>query len=63
MRHPSAAASLREGMEEALAVARLEIPGLLGAAASPANPIEPANSACAGVIRRVSNYNSGETSP
>ncbi|MCL1914039.1 MAG: transposase [Eubacteriaceae bacterium] len=53
MRYPSAA--------ETLAVARLEIPGLLRAAVCPANPIEPANSACAGVIRRVSNFNSGET--
>ncbi|MCL1913616.1 MAG: transposase, partial [Eubacteriaceae bacterium] len=61
MRYPAAAASLREGMEETLAVARLEIPGLPRAAVCSTNLIEPANSSCAGVIRRVSNFNNGET--
>jgi len=48
-RHPSAAASLREGMEETLTVTRLGLTGALSKTLETTNPIENLN----GGIRRV----------
>lgn len=59
-RFPSAAASLKEGMEETLTVHRLRLPGLLRQTLSNTNAIESANSTCAGIIRRVSNFKNAE---
>jgi transposase-like protein len=59
-RYPAAAASLREGLEETLTVHKLGIPGLLRQTLTSTNAIESANSVCAGVIRRVSYFRSGE---
>ena len=61
MRYPAAAASLREGLDETLSVHRLCLPGLLRLTLSSTNAIESANSVCAGVIRRVTNFKTGET--
>lgn len=59
-RYPKAAASLLEGLEETLTVHRLKIPGLLRKTLCSTNPMESANSACRGIIRRVSNFKDGE---
>lgn len=59
-RYPKAAASLKEGLEETLTLHRLKIPGLLRETLSSTNPMESANSACRGIIRRVSNFKDGE---
>ncbi|MDR0614446.1 MAG: IS256 family transposase [Lactobacillales bacterium] len=59
-RFPSAAASLKEGMEETLTVHRLRLPGLLRQTLSNTNPIESANSTCARIIRRVTHFKNGE---
>ena len=60
MCYPSAAASLAEGLDETLAVHRLGVPGLLRKTISSTNAIESANSVCAGVIKRVTNFKTGE---
>jgi transposase-like protein len=60
MRCPSAADSLREGLDETLTVHRLGVPGLLRQTLSSTNAIESANSVCAGVIRRVTRFKTGE---
>lgn len=62
-RFPSAAASLKEGMEETLTVHRLRLPGLLRQTLSNTNAIESANSTCAGIIRRMSNFKNAEVAP
>ena len=59
-RYPSAASSLREGLEESLTVHRLKLPGLLRQTLSSTNTIESANAACAGVLRRVSHFRDGK---
>ena len=59
-RYPKAAASLLEGLEETLTVHRLKVPGLLRETLCSTNPMESANSACRGIIRRVSNFKDGE---
>jgi len=59
-RYPKAAASLLEGLEETLTVHRLKIPGTLRETLCSTNPMESANSACRGIIRRVSNFKNGE---
>ena len=59
-RYPKAATSLLEGFEETLTVHRLKIPGLLRETLCSTNPMESANSACRGIIRRVSNFKDGE---
>jgi transposase-like protein len=59
-RYPAAAASLREGLEETLTINTLCVPGLLRVTLASTNAIESANSVCAGVIRRVTNFKSGE---
>ena len=60
MRYPAAAASLLEGLDETLTVHKLCVPGLLRRTLSSTNAIESANSVCAGVIRRVTNFKTGE---
>ncbi len=60
-RYPKAAASLLEGLEETLTVHRLKLPGLLRETLCSTNPLESANSACMGIIRRVSNFKDGYT--
>ena len=60
-RYPKAADSLREGMEETLTVHKLGVPGLLRQTLSNTNPIESANSVCAGIVKRVSSFKDGET--
>lgn len=59
-RYPSAAASLREGLEDTLTVHRLGLPGLIRQTLASTNPMESANSVCAGVLRRVSNFSDGK---
>ena len=59
-RYPKAAASILEGLEETLTVHRLKIPGLLRETLCSTNPMESANSACRGIIRRVSSFKDGE---
>ena len=59
-RYPKATASILEGLEETLTVHRLKIPGLLRETLCSTNPMESANSACRGIIRRVSNFKGGE---
>ncbi len=59
-RYPKATASLLEGLEETLTVHRLKVPGLLRETLCSTNPMESANSACRGIIRRVSNFKDGE---
>lgn len=60
-RYPKAAASLLEGLEETLTVHRLKLPGLLRETLCSTNPLESANSACMGIIRRVTNFKDGQT--
>ena len=59
-RYPGAAASLREGLEETLTVHRLKLPGLLRQTLASTNAMESANSVCAGVLRRVTNFRDGK---
>jgi transposase-like protein len=59
-RYPSAATSLKEGMEETLTVHHLKLPGLFRQTLSNTNALESANSACAGIIRRVTHFKNGE---
>jgi transposase-like protein len=61
LRYPSAAASLREGLEETLTVHKLGVPGLLRQTLSNTNPMESANSVCAGMVKKVSRFKDGET--
>lgn len=58
-RYPKAAASLLEGLEETLTVHRLKVPGTLRETLCSTNPMESANSACRGIIRRVCNFRDG----
>lgn len=60
-RYPGAAASLREGLDETLTVHRLRLPGLLRQTLASTNAMESANSVCAGILRRVSNFRDGKT--
>jgi len=60
MRYPAAADSLSEGLDETLTVHRLGVPGLLRRTLASTNAIESANSVCAGVIRRVTSFKTGE---
>ena len=59
-RYPDAAASMREGLEETLTVYRLNIPALLRKTLTSTNAMESANSAAAGVVRRISKWRDGE---
>lgn len=58
-KYPSAAASLREGLEETLTVHRLKIPGLLRRTLCSTNPIESANSVARQTTDRVKYWQSG----
>ena len=60
MRYPAAADSLREGLDETLTVHKLKMPGLLRQTLASTNAIESANSVCAGVIRKVTRFKTGE---
>jgi len=57
-RHPEAANSLMEGMEETLTVHRLKVPRLLRQTLLSTNAIESANSVCKSIIKRVSRFRS-----
>ena len=59
-KYPKAASSLLEGLEETLTVHCLKVPGVLRETLCSTNPMESANSACRGIIRRVSNFRDGE---
>jgi transposase-like protein len=56
---PSAAASLREGMEETLTVVKLGVPELLRRTLSTTNPVESALSVAAKVTARVKRWRDG----
>jgi transposase-like protein len=58
--HPSAAASVREGLGETLTVVRLGLPLQLGRVLSTTNAIENLNSTARDVCRRVKHWRSGE---
>lgn len=58
-RYPKAAGSLLEGLEETLTVHKLNIPGLLRQTLCSTNPMESANSACRGIIRRTTRIRDG----
>jgi transposase-like protein len=57
---PSAAASLREGMEETLTLVRLGLPELLRRTLSTTNPVESALSVAAKVTARVKRWRDGD---
>ncbi len=57
---PDAAASLREGMEETLTVARLDVPELLRKTLATTNPIESAFSVAENVTARVKRWRDGD---
>lgn len=58
-KHPSAAASLREGLEETLTVAKLGLPDALDRTLVTTNPIENLNSVLRRVLRNVKRWQSG----
>jgi putative transposase len=58
--HPSAAASVREGLAETLTVVRLGLPQPLCRVLATTNPIENLNSTAREVCRRVKHWRSGE---
>lgn len=59
-RYPSAATSLREGLDETLTVSRLGVPGTLRKTLSNTNAMESANATAAGIVRRISKWRDGE---
>jgi transposase-like protein len=59
-RYPSAAASMREGLEETLTVNRLNVPGLLRESLKSTNMMESANSTASGIVRRITKWRDGE---
>jgi transposase-like protein len=59
-RYPSAAASMREGLEETLTVNRLQIHGLLRESLKSTNMMESANSTASGIVRRITKWRDGE---
>ena len=58
--HPSAAASVREGLAETLTVVKLGLPQQLCRVLSTTNAIENLNSTARDVCRRVKHWRSGE---
>ena len=58
--HPSAAASLREGLDETLTVVGLGLPRALERSLATTNPIENLNSQARRVCRRVKRWQGGE---
>ena len=59
-RYPSAAASIREGIDETLTVNRLNIHGLLRSSLTSTNMMESANSVAAGIVRKITKWRDGE---
>jgi len=59
-RYPSAAASMREGLEETLTVNRLQIHGLLRSSLTSTNMIESANSVASGIVKKITKWRDGE---
>ena len=59
-RHPGAAASLREGLEETLTVQELGIPGALYRTLRTTNPIENLNGSVARYCRNVKRWGDGQ---
>ena len=57
---PKAAKSLSEGLEETLTVHRLHVTPLLRETLSNTNAMESANSVCAGILKRVTNFKNGK---
>jgi len=58
-KHPSAAASLREGLDETLTVMRFELPENLARTLSTTNPIENLNGGIRRVTRNVKRWRDG----
>ena len=58
--HPSAAASVREGLAETLTIVRLQLPLQLCRVLSTTNPIENLNGTAREICRRVKNWRSGD---
>ena len=58
--NPDAAASLREGMEETLAITKLKVPPDLRASLATTNPIESTFSVVRRLTHRVSNWRNGD---
>ena len=58
-KHPSAAASLREGLDETLTVMRFHLPAALVRTLSSTNPIENIQGGIRRVCRRVTTWNGG----
>jgi transposase-like protein len=58
--HPSAAASLREGLEETFTINRLGLPASLRRCLGSTNLIDSTHSGVRGRMRRVTNWQSGE---
>lgn len=59
LEHPDAAASLREGLEETVAILRLDISGLLQESLRSTNSIESSFSMVAKNIKNVKNWKNG----
>jgi putative transposase len=59
-KYPTAAASLREGLDDSLTILRLKLPLWLGRTLSSTNPIENINSRLRRSIRNVGRWNGGE---
>jgi len=59
-RYPSAAASMREGLEETLTVNRLGVHGLLRSSLTSTNMMESANSVASGIVRKITKWRDGE---
>ena len=60
MRHPGAAASVLEGLEETLTLTRLHLPGSLHRSLKTTNPIESMISIARSTSRNVKRWRSGE---
>ncbi len=60
LEHPSAAASLREGLEETFTINRLGLPASLRRCLGSTNLIDSTHSGVRGRMRRVTNWQSGE---
>lgn len=58
-KYPSAASSIREGMEETLTLHRIKVPGLLRVSLSTTNPIESAISTARDTTGRVRRWRNG----
>ena len=60
VKHPGAAASLREGLEQTLTVQKLRLPALLRRGLRTTNAIEALNSQLRATVRRVSRFTTGD---